>query len=438
MSKLNKILEEQLLQHLGERGKLPESWAPILRSLTQVSRIYDDELNNLRNTVQQLALKNEELSEKLVIEARDRELVRTQLDRIFNIVSEGFFSRDIISNQYLYLSAGCQKIYGRSIDDFMENVNLWYEVIYHEDRDIIDRDNDRLTRGESINNEYRILLKDQSIRWVEMKAVPVFSAGRLSQVDGVIKDITQRKEAEQKLEEQNKELLKANAELDRFVYSASHELRSPLTSIMGLVKIAAEEKSSAEKNQFLKLIETCVLNLDEFIKDIIEYSRNTRIETNQEVIDFEQLISDIKLPLSYTNGAENIRISADIAGQEAFYSDRKRLAAVLTNLLSNAVKYHDPARENPFIHIRVRYNSQQADIEVSDNGLGIAPEKIDNIFQMFYRATSTNSGTGLGLYIVKETLERIGGSIRVESEPDRGSTFYIRINSALISSVIEN
>ncbi|WP_051189537.1 sensor histidine kinase [Daejeonella oryzae] len=427
MGDLNKLLSDQIKDFSIEQSSLPDDF---LRLLSKISSTYDTfEKDQLQKETLVSDLENQKLNleSRLQKESEELKLTKNELNRIFHVVSEGFYSRDLINNRYNYLSAGCQKIYGYSIEDFKNNVNLWFEVIHPDDRYIIDRDNERLLTGESINSEYRIILKDKNIRWIEVSVVPVFTDSKLTQVDGIIKNITERKLAEQKLEDQNKELVKTNSELDRFVYSASHELRSPLTSIMGLVTLAKLQDTEAEKNKCINLIESCVASLDGLIKDIIEYSKNSRVDIEHDEISFSNLLEEIKKPLSYSIETENLNIQLDIEQQGIFYSDRKRIAVVLNNLISNAIKYYDPDKAERFIHIRIKTGTDEAKIEIIDNGLGIPEDKLNKIFQMFYRANSSITGSGLGLYIVKEILDRIGGTVTAESEFGKGSAFSLII-----------
>ncbi len=384
-------------------------------------------LNNDQNFLESISKRAEEIvriNSDLLQELEDK---KAELNRIYHVVNEGFYSRDLINNKYNYLSAGCQKIYGYSTEDFINNVNLWYEVIHPDDLEIVEHANSLLLKGESVNSEYRIILIDKTVRWIEVSVVPFITDGVLTQVDGIIKNITERKLAEQQLAEQNEELLKINSDLDRFVYSASHELRSPLTSILGLVTLAKLQKTEAEKDNLIDLIESCVISLDGLIKDIIEYSKNSRVEVEHDEINFESLINEIKSPLKFLIESGKIAFNLEIEQSSKFYSDRKRIAVVLNNLVSNSIKYYNPKMELPFIKIIVRTNNNEAELELTDNGLGIDPQKIDRIFQMFYRANTEQAGSGLGLYIVKEILERLGGTIRVDSTLGEGTRFTILI-----------
>ena len=235
------------------------------------------------------------------------------------------------------------------------------------------------------------------------------------------------------VERRNTELKKLNSELDRFVYSASHDLRAPLSSILGLIAVA---RMDPHKNvdEYLTLIEKSIHKLDGFIRDIIDFSRNSRTDLITEPISFQTMIEEIIEELKYMDERGDIEKVIEVKGTAIFYSDRKRLAIVLRNLISNAYKYHRQHVNNRFLKVDVVYDETRATIKVVDNGIGIMSEHLPFIFNMFYRGTETNKGSGLGLYIVKETVEKIKGSISVESKVDKGTTFELIIPSLKGSS----
>ncbi|MDN4165787.1 ATP-binding protein [Cytophagales bacterium LB-30] len=240
------------------------------------------------------------------------------------------------------------------------------------------------------------------------------------------------------IKKKNLELTKVNSELDRFVYSASHDLRAPLASILGLINVARIDDSPENRTEYYNLIEKSVKKLDSFINDIIEFSRNSRLKIHPEPIDFEALINSLIDELRFLDEKNQIRRVVKVSGTGQFCTDQKRLTIVLNNLISNSIKYHNLHGEDPFIELEVKYTEQQAHIVVRDNGTGISKEHLEHIFKMFYRANESSKGSGLGLYIVKEALEKIKGKIRVESEPYKGSTFYIDIKALSVADTEEN
>jgi signal transduction histidine kinase len=229
------------------------------------------------------------------------------------------------------------------------------------------------------------------------------------------------------IEQKNAELLKVNTELDRFVYSASHDLRAPLTSILGLVKLTRLDDDPQNRIQYLDMVEKSIHKLDGFIHDIINYSRNARTEIESRRVEFEPLINGILESLKYQAKNAMIRKDIQIHGEGDFFTDVKRLEIVLFNLISNAIKYHDTEQPDPYIKIAVNFSAHHAAIEVIDNGRGIDKDHLDNIFKMFYRADETSTGSGLGLFIARETIEKIRGTLTVKSVAGKGSAFRIQI-----------
>ncbi len=230
------------------------------------------------------------------------------------------------------------------------------------------------------------------------------------------------------VEKRNAELRKLNNELDRFVYSASHDLRAPLASILGLINVARMD--DAEKmDDYLKKIETSVHKLDGFVRDIIDFSRNARTELEVELIEFEELIHEILDNFKYLDEKNQIKRIVYVKTAGVFYTDLKRLTIILNNLISNAVKYFNPHANGPFIEVDVSVSQDAAKIILKDNGIGIAPEHVNNIFKMFYRGDEKSRGSGLGLYIVKETVEKLNGTISVTSKFGEGSSFTVTIPS---------
>ncbi|MDF9795004.1 signal transduction histidine kinase [Catalinimonas alkaloidigena] len=234
-------------------------------------------------------------------------------------------------------------------------------------------------------------------------------------------------ERTQALESQNQIMKKINHELDRFVYRASHDLRAPLTSILGLIHLAKLEKNIDKVKEYLLLKEKSVKRLDGFIQDIVHVSKNARTEIQQVEIDFSDIIHMIFEQLDYMDNSIHIEKYVSIQQHSPFYSDKHRLSIIVSNLLSNAIRYSAPHRRKSFVKIRVTTKDDMAMLEVEDNGMGIAKDHQNKVFEMFFRANQDGIGSGLGLYIVNETLEKLEGSISVVSTLGKGTIFTVKI-----------
>lgn len=266
-----------------------------------------------------------------------------------------------------------------------------------------------------------------------LKYEPVIHDGKVSFVTLISVDITDRKIAERKLRKQFEELEKTNYELDHFVYSVSHDLRAPLSSILGLINVAEMEMSG--ELPFLGMIKGRVNHLDGFIKDILDYSRNARTASQFEKIDFSQLIEEAKANLKLVNGFDRLTIKLILQDAAPFYSDASRLEIIFNNLISNSIRFQDKKKPAPVLVLKVTTKEDRVEINATDNGIGIAGEHMGRIFDMFFRATDRSAGSGLGLYIVKETVAKLHGTIKAKSKAGEYTTFEIVIPNALMEIV---
>jgi signal transduction histidine kinase len=170
-----------------------------------------------------------------------------------------------------------------------------------------------------------------------------------------------------------------------------------------------------------------IMVMDKFIKEIIDYSRNARVEVLEDGINLKKLIDEVADSLRFVKGSSSISLQNSIDESMELRSDVYRLKVVFSNLISNAVKYHDLGKPDPHIAIGCNKEGDTYVVKVEDNGMGIPAEHVSKIFDMFYRAHERSEGSGLGLYIVKETLSKIGGQITVDSAYGIGSSFYITL-----------
>jgi PAS domain S-box-containing protein len=297
----------------------------------------------------------------------------------------------------------------------------------------INADIEKLLKGEKVIKEW--LFKDASGNDIlaEMSIIMPSDTDKF-QVYVNIVDVTEKSIIKEKLKQQLEELKKTNSELDRFVYSASHDLRSPLKSLLGLSNMMIDDISPDDRNQLeqMGMMQSSIIKLDNFIEDILDYSRNARKEVAMRAIDFKQTIDEIMKNLAHMDGADSIELKFEINQKIEFISDRARVNMIFNNIISNAIKYKDNSKENAFIAINVDCSTDFATISIEDNGIGIDEKNQGRIFDMFYRATNLSTGSGLGLYIAKEAIEKINGTMKIESELTQGTKFSITIPNQLL------
>lgn len=256
----------------------------------------------------------------------------------------------------------------------------------------------------------------------------------LARLPNVIDNALKAKEAErqqieaaQALARQNEALIKINKELDSFVYSISHNLRAPLMSVLGLLDLARNEGDTETIHQYHDMMKSSICKLDDTLKEILEYARNARQGLMINAIDFQKTINDNFERMQFMPGYERIRKEIFIEGESEFYSDPYRLSLILNNLISNAIKYSDPSKEASYIQITIHHDPDKVSLTFKDNGIGIENSYIQKVFNMFFRATEKNEGAGLGLYIVKEAVEKLCGTIQLESQLGKGTVFKIEL-----------
>ncbi len=265
-------------------------------------------------------------------------------------------------------------------------------------------------------------------RIYELKVYPIRDDGKVTGLTMLARDVTKVREAEEQLKDQNEELTKINSELDRFVYSASHDLRAPLRSVKGLLNMVKLDEDKTNTDKYLELIEKSIDKLDSFITDIVHHSRNSRLEILPKEIDFQEIINNSIESLKYMDDADKVRSIVTINNRHKFYSDDSRLSIIFNNIIANAVSYRDKDKDS-FIQIDIDVQPTKAIIKFSDNGIGVASEFKEKIFKMFFRASSDSKGSGLGLYIVKAALDKLNGKIKVDSALGVGTTFTIELPS---------
>jgi signal transduction histidine kinase len=233
-----------------------------------------------------------------------------------------------------------------------------------------------------------------------------------------------------KLETTNLELKKRNDELNRFVYSASHEMKAPLMTISGILKMASEN-NQIDASQYFLMIEKCTKNLQVFIKNIVDYYRNQRYEQQLKEVSFEFLLRELIEGYMFYESASDVNFSISVNEKEKFAGDEFRLKVILSNVISNSIKYQKKENHNKKVIISITTTRDNAEILVEDNGIGIPQKYLNRIFNMFFRATEFGQGSGIGLYIVKEAVEKINGMIDVSSEEGNGTRFKIIIPNRL-------
>ena len=224
----------------------------------------------------------------------------------------------------------------------------------------------------------------------------------------------------------NNEVIETNKELDILVYSVSHDLRSPITSIQGLLGILKNENDIVTIKEYMGMVESTINKQDIFILEIIDFFKNKRAVVSYNDFSLQDLIQDVLANHKFTPLAVNMAITTDIA-LDKVYSDELRIKMIINNLVSNAIKYSDERKTERTMHIKTHTLNNHIIIEVTDNGVGIDNRNIDKIYNMFFVTSNINKGSGLGLYILKQNVEKLTGNVTVKSELNVGTKFTVSI-----------
>jgi PAS domain S-box-containing protein len=314
-------------------------------------------------------------------------------------------------------------------DELSNAYEIFKSSIHPLDIERVMRESDIVVNGEQdvVIHEYRLILpKTKELRYIEAIVVSERDQlGKVVRIMGSIKDVTQGRLHEEELIEKNTELQKINGELDQFVYSVSHDLRSPLLSIKGLLSLLdISLENEVLVKQYLGLIGTSVNRLDETIIEILDYSKNSRMDLILDELNLYVLISEIYEDLLHVSETQ-IDFKIDFIGEHIVMLDKFRISTLLKNFISNAIKYRNRSLTNPLVHVSVNNSEKGIEINIVDNGEGISEENQKKVFDMFFRASSSSSGTGIGLYICQEIAAKMGGEINLSSKLGIGTTIRL-------------
>ncbi len=316
------------------------------------------------------------------------------------------------------VNPGFEKLFGFSFEELNGhelNQTIVPDVLESEGNDL----NTLISTQQVVRIETKRKHKNGTMLSVIIYGLPVHFEDKTIGIFGVYVDITEQKKIEE-------ELKVRNSELDNFVYKVSHDLRAPLSSVLGLVNLANHPNNNDNLKDYLNVIGTKVNQLDHFITDVLSHSKNLKLEVVVEPVNLRELINQTFVDLGYLKGADQIKKTVVIEGLW-FFNDRWRTAEIVRNLVSNAIKYRDFGKANPEINLKIVITRDHAVITFSDNGIGIDARNLEKIFNMFYRASEQSDGSGLGLYIVKNAIDKLGGQVRVSSKLGEGTTFIIHL-----------
>lgn len=309
------------------------------------------------------------------------------------------------------------KIVNQQLNLRIEEINTINSLLQQKQDEVIEKNNEILAQNEELHaqNEH---IADQHDRLLGAQA-------ELKEINANLENIVN--ERTEKLQHTIDDLNKTVFELDRFVYSASHDLSAPLKSILGLIGVIHLEQDPTKAMLYINYIRDTVIKLENVIKSMVDYAQNAHVIVQTGNFNLHELIEEVITEYAFLPESQKIIFDNRIPDGFEINSDRTRLKVVISNLIGNGIKYMDKTKEVNLIKIDFENHGKYMKLSVSDNGIGISKEYQDKVFNMYFRATEASKGSGLGLFIAKETMNKIGGSIQLQSEIGVQTIFELTI-----------
>ncbi len=407
----------------------------------------EEELKQLTNDLKrfnvELSTINDQLETEIGVRIKTEKELKESKERYKKMVSAVTtytYSVDLsqigaISTRH---SAGCIPVTGYNPEDYESDPYLWHKMIYPDDKKIIENLINEILGGHKVPPiEHRIIRRDGAVVWVRNTVVPFYDLDRrLIRYDGLIEDITERKQAEEKIQKLNKqleqkvlELSEANKELEAFNRSVSHDLQAPLLVIGGFTRRFLKVYGDTLDTDEIDMINTIQMNtkkMERLIRDLLAFSRSGKQEIKPTEIDMGNLVRVVLDELKTLS--EERMIKFDIKPLFPAYGDTGLIKQVLVNLLSNAIKFTH-SKDMAVIEVGCRAEENENIYYVKDNGVGFYSQYSDNLFSPFYRLPEAKEfeGTGIGLSIVQRIINRHGGRVWAEGKENEGATFYFSL-----------
>ncbi len=306
----------------------------------------------------------------------------------------------------------------------------------------------RMEAGTAVNGVTRVVTTNGEERYWQYRNFGVRHASGELVVICSAQDVTEKElaatnllKSKKVLEEQirartedlqatNAALIRTKDDLDMFLYRASHDLKGPLCSLEGLLNLAQMENSPEQQKEFMQLMQQTVQKLNRVLESLLTYAINTHWGVAEERIDFQALLKQALQTLRLQPGFGRLRITPFFNTLVPFYSDPDRVLQVLISVIRNSIAFQDLAQEESQLNIWINSTKEGAAILIQDNGSGIDEAQLPALFQPFSKASEHSQGSGLGLFISREILRKLGGSITLQSQKGRGTQVNIKIPAA--------
>jgi PAS domain S-box-containing protein len=367
-----------------------------------------------------------------ITEKTNAELVRQDTSReltlLINRIGEVIVSRDIINDRIIMISDTCEILFKYKPEEFIAQPDLWITVVHPDDRHVVNSGNILLRKGQQSTQQYRIVLKNQTVKWVENTIVPTMNtSGNLIRTDAVVRDINEKKIAQIERERIIIELTQRNTTMEEFNYIISHNFRLPVANLLGLSQlIDAKDVINQEQLPIIEQIQSSAEELDHMLKDLNTIMQvRQQVNEKKQIVCLKELITKMKRNLRLENIKEIVHIETNFTQIDRLYSIQNYLYSIFYNILLNSVNFRREGVTAQISVESVKVNDQLS-ICFTDNGKGIdLALNGGSVFGLFRRFDTSVEGKGMGLFLVKTQIEALGGTIKVESTLNEGTRFCV-------------
>lgn len=379
-----------------------------------------DKLFSLPNKIFRAIIESREKKDKAETEYNLMKSER-RLAEAEAIAHLGSWEVDLTSMRH-YWSHEVYRILGLAPEEIKPSQDIYFSYIHPEDLGFV---KNKVKEAENNFSSFtyfaRIILKDGTIREIYSNGKFIKNAeGKPLRQIGILHDVTETKELEKNLKAINKEL-------ETFIYRASHDLRGPLTSIIGLTTVSKSEITDTLSKKYLTMIEASAQKLDATLVSLVQSMTIRDMVVTFADIRFDDLIKETLSQLKFHDGFSKIKININNQVKEPIRSNKLILTSVFQNLIQNAIKYQNYHNGESYLNINIIKKDGGIELAFEDNGIGVDELMQNKIFEMYFRGTTSVAGSGLGLYIVKIGIEKLKGKIGLKSIKDKGTTFIITL-----------
>ncbi|MBN2634645.1 MAG: PAS domain S-box protein [Prolixibacteraceae bacterium] len=353
-----------------------------------------------------------------------REMLRNSFDIIVLLDDKGI--------QH-YVSESCEKILGYRPEE-LTGIPVIEQMIHPDDQlKTLEGFREILNKNAHGGTQYRHRHKDGGWVYLEAYGNNQLDNPNIRSVILNVREITDRKKAEEALKKSEAQLAELNATKDMFFSIIAHDLKSPFNSILGLSELLIERignKNYSEIETFASLIKTSSQRTLDLLTNLLEWSmaQTGRIQFNPDFVDLSKLVVTVLDLLDHSAKQKSVSIKNEVPGNFMVWADKNMLKTILRNLISNGIKFTNTGGE---IIIGAQKNNDKKLVSVTDNGIGMKPETVKKLFRIDHshstRGTEDESGTGLGLLLCQEFIEFHNGTITAESTPGKGTTFFLTL-----------